>query len=90
MKPLHHPVAVALILAATLSPAWMSHARGATQGTSSTASGTLRAEAPQSFTQFADKPFGGELPELSTPVKYGLLLIGLSLIEKLSRRPRGW
>ncbi|MGH6648678.1 hypothetical protein [Aquabacterium sp.] len=90
MKPINHHFALAVILAATLSPALMPQASAATPVTSTMASGTLPAEASAGFTQFLDNPLSGDLAELSTPFKYGLLLIGLSLIEKLSRKPRGW
>ena len=90
MKPINHHIAAALLLGATLSPTLMPQASAAAPTTHAIAGSALPAATPPGFGQFLDNPFGSELPELSNPVKYGLLLIGLSLIEKLSRKPRGW
>jgi hypothetical protein len=89
MKPLRHPFAVALVLAAALNVFLLPAAHAAAPATSSVTGTTLRADTPQGFAQFLDNPFSSDLNGLSTPVKYGLLLVGLSLIEKLSRQPRG-
>lgn len=86
MKPLNHHVAAVLLMAAALTqPALMQQAHAATP---TAPTSTLRAEASPGFSQIMTMPFDSELPQLSTPVKYGLLLIGLSLMEKLSRRTR--
>lgn len=87
MKPLNRPFAAALLLSAALNPAWIPQATAA-PALSSTSSPTT-ANASLSLTQILSAPFDSDMAGLSMPVKYGLLLVGLSLIEKLSRQRRG-